>query len=292
MIHENPKEWVVVLGSGYSINQLPENLVSWINKCAARIAVNKFGYFYDDTEIIPTDLYFHDNLNSTADFFLRQSIDKLSSLGSIKFYLNVNLKSYVFRSKLSFNLRQLHRIFITNTIRFLRYTIKPIHLSSFNSLKKRLNKKNEFKDIYISSDSTVRFIEIKELFDINNTWGKSYNEILYHFRGSLTTVLNTIAIEYPNYKILMVGVDLNDNRYFFDKKLKSINDKMSVGNDWTTPYMDKEGKHFSAIEMKGVTIFDAIEYCTTNLKSTNNLVYAFPDKNAKIFEQNVNVFKI
>ncbi|GAK93151.1 hypothetical protein JCM19298_1870 [Nonlabens ulvanivorans] len=292
MINQNPKDWVVILGSGNSINYLPKNLINWINRCDARIAINKFGYFYDETEIVPTDLYFHDYKNKTAFYFLKASIKKLSSQKNIKFYISDELKNKVIRSKVKFN----SRIFTNKTISIitsiLRKTLKPFSRKLFDNLNGTLAKKVKRNPLYFSKDKIIRYVEIKELFDVENKWGESYDQPLFHFRGSLTTVFNTISIEYPNHNVLMVGVDMNNSRYFFDKQLAKISSKADFGKDWTSIHMEDHGKHFSAIEMEGVTMFDRMQYCVDKLKDSNNYLYAYPMENASIFKDAVTVFKV
>ncbi|RAJ16976.1 hypothetical protein [Olleya aquimaris] len=292
MVNYNPKEWVVVLGSGYSINNLPESLISWINQTKARIAINKFGYFFDLTKVKPNKLYFHDCNDETAEFFLRQSIEKTSKLDDISYYLSSEIEQYVCHEKLKYlskitRFRSIHFL-----VSILRKLYKPFFKNSFNRIREDIELKNSFKPIFIKKKNKTKFIRIESLFSENNIWGNSFNDSLYHFRGSLTTVFNVISIDYPKTNILMLGVDLNDNRYFFDRELDDLKKKHKVGEDWTTNYMKNSGKHFSAVEMKGVSIFDAINYCVSNLASTGNILYAFPSENASIFKSGIKEFKI
>ena len=291
MIEKNPEEWVVVLGCGYSINTLPSELVEWINNCKARIAINKFGYFFDKTRIKPTDLYFHDCKDETAKFFLRESIKKISSLGEIKLYLSPSLKRYVCENQVKYKIQLARHILSHTIIRLLKKFVKPLSLKYFRLLKDWIGSRASFRPLYYKNKKKIRFVKIKDLFSEDNKWSETYEKPLYHFRGSLTTVLNVISIEYPYSKVLVLGVDLIDKRYFFDNELEDLFLKQHIGKDWTTAYMEKEGKHFSAIEMKGVTMIDRINYCIDRLELTENFLYAYPANNASVLGLKVNVFQ-
>lgn len=292
MIEKNAEEWVVVLGSGYSVNSLPSELVEWINNCKARIAVNKFGYFFDKTIIKPTDLYFHDWKDDTAQFFLRESMKKLSSLGEIKLYLSHRLRKYIFKNRVKYKIHLAIYFSSHFLIKLFRKFLKPLSAKYFNLLKDYIERRFPFRPLLYKNKKRIRFIKIKDLFSEDNKWSETYEKALYHFRGSLTTVLNVISIEYPYSKVLLIGIDLIDKRYFFDDELKEIYLQKGVGKDWSTIYMEKEGKHFSAIEMKGVTMLDRMNYCIDQLELTKNHLYAYPAQNATVLSPKVHVFQL
>ena len=52
-----------------------------------------------------------------------------------------------------------------------------------------------------------------------NLWGKNLKDRLFHFRGSLTTVLNISTIIAPGYDIFLVGNDFNNANYISNDTL-------------------------------------------------------------------------
>jgi hypothetical protein len=65
----------------------------------------------------------------------------------------------------------------------------------------------------------------------------------------------------------LVGVDLNSPRYFFQAELERLELEWQ---DWTTPIVARERRHFSAIDWKGTTIFDQFDVILRQLAKTNN----------------------
>ncbi len=65
------EDYIVVLGSGKSVNDLTLEQREFLNSCTVKIGINKYGAFYKKAKIIPTHLYFLDDYdNKTIRFFM------------------------------------------------------------------------------------------------------------------------------------------------------------------------------------------------------------------------------
>ncbi|MGQ1947083.1 hypothetical protein ACT3CD_08305 [Geofilum sp. OHC36d9] len=268
---------VIVLGSGESINQLSHEEISYIKNCEIIIAVNKYAAFYELKGIIPTHIYFVDSFENS-----------LNILGYIikKFRKNnINNITYILSSEINV-------LVVTNRIQIFYKFIKHrfqlfkifIHSRTLFTFKKLLFQKYNY--LLISPKNTINFIEHTNWLNMGQ-WAKSLSEPLFHYRGSLSTVLNYISIKYPGYKVALVGNDFNSSNYFYQKELDNFNLKWK---DWTYKIIKKENKHFSAIPFQGKTIFEAFPLITENMKATNNELYCI-NPNSLLVTKNCVPFK-
>jgi hypothetical protein len=70
-------------------------------------------------------------------------------------------------------------------------------------------------------------------------WSEQTDKNLFHFKGTLTSVINfSHALRSQNI-IKLVGVDMNTNHYFFQGEYE----KQKPLHDWTYELMKKSGKH-------------------------------------------------
>lgn len=116
----------------------------------------------------------------------------------------------------------------------------------------------------------VEYITHQLWNDPNNTWKKTLDEPLFHYRGSLSTVLNYISIKYPCRNIKLVGVDLNTPDHFFEEELKNLGLDYK---DWTYDFARVGNRHFTALDYMGTTIFDKFDFIISNLNLTRNFLY-------------------
>lgn len=242
---------VIVLGSGMSILDLSQDEIDYINQCEVIISVNKFMAFYKQSGIIPTHSYFVDNYETSNRFFLGYIFDicRKDNLKGLTFILNREI-SY------------LKRVLIENIVVF-----KAKRLLQLLKYGKNMDFSYPF---LIPRKCKFEFIEHQDWL-AGDCWATDLNEPLFHFRGSLTTVLNYISIKFPYYTIKLVGNDFNSPRYFFQESL----DKLAFEwKDWTTPIVSKNKKHFSAVEYNGTTIFDKFDFIVENLNRTGNSLYS------------------
>lgn len=59
-------------------------------------------------------------------------------------------------------------------------------------------------------------------------WANSLNQQIYHYRGSLSSAINITTILNPGRKIKLIGVDLNDHRYFFQEEIEADKERWNV----------------------------------------------------------------
>ncbi|WP_438961881.1 hypothetical protein [Nonlabens sp.] len=286
--------WVVILGSGTSISHLPYDLKRWLNNQQVRIALNKFGYFYEVANIEPNELFFLDFHDENARHFLKLALRKTNDCVHT-YYLNCNFKKYFSTNILKFCLKFIP--FIIYKIKYYFYTFikKSLKLLSkdFHDAKVKYFYISEvYKPILLKKNKKYIFLKPHSSGSVDNDWARSLDERLYHHRGSISTLLNLISIKYSNHKILMLGVDLVKGGYFFQKQLDDHYSKYNRGRDWTYDKMLKQNKHFTAIKYQGTTIFEAFEFMLGNLKNSNNDVFAFPHCNAEIFAKDVEPFDL
>lgn len=288
----NPENWIVVLGSGASINNLPENLKNWANQTRATIAINKYGAFYEKAGIIPTDIYFHDFHDETSEYFFYKTINQTKNIAKT-YYVSPLTKNFITKSFFHFYYLYLRYLIILNRSFFekvSRKLVKPFSKKSHDSIRTYFNDSNKQKPLLFNRHNEIFYINVHYLWDLDNTWANTLNEKLFHFRGSLTSVLNLVSIKYPKLNVLMLGVDLTTKEYFFDEELEELFNKKGLGYDWTKPFMDSTGKHYSAAVDSGVTIFDRFDYVVDNLYKSDNKIFAYPKENAEIFNGLVNSF--
>jgi hypothetical protein len=249
------KKDVIVLGSGMSILELSQQEINYINSCEVIIAVNKFMAFYQKSKIVPTHIYYVDAYQRSVQIFLQHifNICRKNKLKGLTFILNKNISRYSTSNVyLYLYLKYLN---LKNVYRKIRY-------GSINSF---LLPKNCYCD----------FITHQDWLKYDNTWATSLNEPLFHYRGSLSTVLNYISIKYPNRSIRLVGVDFNSPQYFFQQELEELE---LDWQDWTTPIVKEKGMHFSAVNYQGTTIFDKFGFILEQLSASGNSVYSCNSK--------------
>lgn len=254
---------VIVLGSGLSILDLTPEDVQYINSCEVVIAINKFIAFYKETGIYPTHVYYVDNYQPSVQRFLQFVFDvcRQDKLENLTFILGKRLRSRIASNNFYYYLKR----FISgpkNIYRIIRYGKQKVFCNIFR----------------VPKNCSFEFIE-HEKFTVGGAWAQSLAEKLFHFRGSLSTVLNYISIKYPSRMIRLVGVDFNSSRYFFQDKLEELDFEWQ---DWTSELVAKEGRHFSAIPYvvvdggrvspEGTTIFDRFEFIVECLDQTGNKI--------------------
>ncbi len=249
------KKDIIVLGSGTSILELSEDEREYINQCEVVIAINKFMAFYEKAKIIPTHIFYVDAYEWSVVLFLKHifKVCRKNNLKNLTFIIGKKiLKKYITKQRLEDNI-------------FL-YFLKKIYLQ----LKYKFNKTDNLNLFLVPRQSHFEFVSHQNWINQNNNWSDSLEKPLFHYRGSLTTVLNYISIKYPNRPIKLVGTDFYGSEYFFQQELDQLNINWE---DWSTSITQQEGKHFSAISYQGTTMFDKLDYIIDNLRQSGNDIY-------------------
>ncbi len=77
----------------------------------------------------------------------------------------------------------------------------------------------------------------------DSCWAADLQQKMFHFRGSLTSVINYAHIVRPQNAIKLVGVDMNSEKYFFQEEYE----RERSFHDWTYTLMKEAGKHSNII---------------------------------------------
>lgn len=207
-------DYVVVLGSGLSVNNLTLEERVLINSCPTKIGINKYAAFYNKAEISPTHVYFLDDFSHSSILFLKHIINFLKNkpLKEVNFILSKGYLGYFKKTKLSYYLTkflsQINLFFYRLLILFFRKTIKPLNYKTFVSIKNKIKKILTPKDIIkfnvVPENFKFEYISVQNWIARGNKWATTIKDDLYHFRGSLTTVLNYISIKFPNKKFYLL----------------------------------------------------------------------------------------
>ncbi|EAZ92061.1 hypothetical protein [Crocosphaera chwakensis] len=252
---------VIVLGSGCSILDLSEQEIEYINNCEVIIAINKFMAFYKKSKILPTHVYYVDAYSASTVYFLEYifKICRQNNLSKINFILNNKILKFPLNSKRLCSKK-------------LAFWIKKQYLSIEEEIHDKLFHGEPINPnlFLVPKDCSFEFISHQSWLEGGN-WSNSLKESLFHYRGSLSTVLNYISIKYPQHPIKLVGVDFNSPGYFFQEELEKLN---FTWQDWTTDITKEKKTHFSAISYKGTTIFDKFDFMLAKLQETGNEVYS------------------
>lgn len=248
---------VIVLGSGLSILDLTKEEKEHINRCKYVIAFNKFMAFYQKAGVLPTHIYFHDRHGNSINFY--------------KHILEVCCKD-----------RLTHLTFITNKefaqkykyFSFFRFNIFRIQRRIFH---KKLNESvTNWMGDYLCRKlykyphkSTIYSIEITPELE-GGKWAKNLNEKVFHYKGSLTSVLNICGIMFPGKEIFLVGTDFNSSSYFFEEEIEKLDFEWK---DFTYQLVKDAGIHYSFQQTDGKTIENAFPYIISSVKKTGNTLY-------------------
>lgn len=250
----------IVLGCGKSILDLTKEEIEYVNHCNVVIAMNKYMAFYKKIGIIPTHVYFVDDHENSRKF-LEYIFDVCQNDGleGMTFVVNKSLRSVLYASildKFSLILKNTWRDFVNS---FKLVCARHIFLT-----KRRY--------ICILPSCQYQFISTTNWLE-GGFWANSLSEKLFHFRCSLTTILNYCTIIAPQKDIFLLGNDFRGSEYFFEDELNAL---PFDWKDWTTDITKKENKHFSFVDYEKTNIVDVfpqildyLEKNQTNLYCTN-----------------------
>lgn len=107
-------------------------------------------------------------------------------------------------------------------------------------------------------------------------WADSFEEDLFHFRGTLTTAINMAHIICPTRRIRLLGVDLSTSDYFFQAEYEAERNY----HDWTYQMMKQNGVHSNIILDKasgGISQEACIKWVRDQVRKTGgDLVVSTP----------------
>lgn len=261
----------IVLGCGKSILDLTKEEIDHVNHCKVVIAMNKYMAFYKKIGIIPTHVYFVDD-HENSRRFLEYIFDicKSDNLEGLTFVISKSLKPILYTSKIS----KLSLAIKNSWADFLE-SVKLVCIRHF--FTKRRN--------YIQGPlhSTFHFISLTDWLQ-GGSWANSLKDALFHYRCSLTTILNYCTIVAPKKDIYLLGNDFNGSEYFFEADLKALTFDWT---DWTTSITKKKNKHFSFIEYQGTKIQDAFPKILSYLKKAQTNLYCTNSESLLVTDCNI-----
>lgn len=264
---------VIVLGSGESILELSHEEIDHINRCKMVISINKFMAFYKEAGIIPTHVYFVDrNYNGLLIVNYILKMCEADDLQGLVFIFHKSLKLRVYRTWIKKFFNQIV-LFFYYGLRFLRRFRKEL-LNEMVDTRKFLK---------ISKNHTYQYIT-HTLSTKGKVWRKSLKHKLFHYRGSLTTVLNYVSIVSPQTDIYLVGTDFYGATYFYEKELEELNIDWK---DWTYEVVKERKKHFSFHDYKGVKMTDKFPFIIKCLEESDNKLFCINKKSLLVTEANV-----
>lgn len=247
----------IVLGCGKSILSLTRNEIDHVNHCKIVIAMNKYMAFYKKIGVIPTHVYFVDNHENSRHFLeYIFSVCKKDNLNGLTFIVNKSLKSCFYSSKANRFI-----LILKNTLTDLIDSVRLMCVRHFF-----LNRRHY---IHKPPHNNFQFVSTTDWLH-GGAWAKSLQDKLFHYRGSLTSVLNYCTIVAPSQDIFLLGNDFNGSEYFFEEDLKNIPFNWT---DWTTNMTKKENKHFSFIEHQGTKMQDYFPFILNELDNRNTNLY-------------------
>jgi hypothetical protein len=261
---------IIVIGSGYSLKNLSQEEIDYINGCDLVFALNKYVVFYEKLNILPSHVYFVD-MHANSLKFLNYIFEFCANKGleGIIFILNKKLDGKVYRSKIDLYQINIRRIILNS------FSNKKNKFIAVLSTLKKLWKLAVKTDWYLGGyfilpkNCSVQFVTCSGMLE-DVKWAGSLDETLFHFRTSFTSLLNYISIKYPGRDIKLVGTDFNKGEYFFQEEL----DKLKL--EWRDSLWDatvKNDKHFAVQKFKGTNMMDKMDYVTANLKKTGNKIF-------------------
>ena len=121
-----------------------------------------------------------------------------------------------------------------------------------------------FYKFSLSKDLKSFFFKFKKKTYIK--WASSLDDEMFSFHGSLTTLLNLISILKIGKKVLLVGFDMRDSTYFFEKNKLFIKYK-------DKNFKKKNSLHPNAEKINGKNIFSYWSILNKQLKKKNINIY-------------------
>lgn len=275
---------VIILGSGQSILNLTNDEIDYINNCEYVIAVNKFAAFYKKSQIIPTHIYFHDLFGINILFYILEVLNK-NKFEKITLFTNSYVNNLLYSQKWTLVQKTLIDLFYYRFLALMKIILKfglNCEIHKFKLLR-------NLNYIKIPKSYTIIPLKLTNWNSEKDYWGNSLNDRLYHYRGSLTTVLNIASIIAPSHEIFLVGNDFNGDRYFYEEEL----DQLGIPwKDFTYTKVKKYKKHMSFQKENGKTMSDKIPYIIRKLNETNNIVSCNNKKSLLVTESGVNYKKL
>jgi len=254
----NERKHVVILGSGKSILTLTAEEREFINRCDARIALNKFGAFADISGIVPTHIFFLDSYDASCRNVLQhifaREIQKAHS--EVTFVVSNALRGKCIACTDS------QRLSLDAARYFSQLEHDPFAWRTLSEF-------TDHADSFLTPrDSILQYREHHDWL-AGGPWATTSIQPLFHFRGSLTSAINYTTVEFPRSVIWLVGTDFTDGRYFFDDALARLTYRWQ---DWTTAETRTTSVHASVRPIAGVTLLDGFPVVVGEVENSGSVI--------------------
>lgn len=266
---------IIILGSGKSILDLSEEEINEINSSDYIIAMNKYMAFYDVVNICPNSVYFHDLYG--LDVF-RHIVKKVlnDKLNNMNFFLHPYLAMFLYKGKKELSQSLLKDLFY-RCLAICKIVIKLNYKCSLH----RAIAFRAFEYYKIPESYNVQVVNIGD-YMAGGRWARSFNENLFHFRGSLTTCINVASILSPGADIYLVGNDFYGSEYFYQEQLEKSNIHWK---DYTYKETKSKGVHFSFIKVNGTKMTDKFPFILSELEKVGCNIYCI-NKDSLLVKEN------
>lgn len=279
---ENNRKKIVILGSGKSILDLNDREIGIINNCNYIIAMNKYMAFYDESKILPNCIYFHDIYGyNVFNYIVKKCLT--NKLEGLAFFLHPYLGMLLYNGEKQYCWHVLKDIYY----RILALCKIVLKMNRDCDLH-RFILSRPFLYFQIPSSYKVQSVDITDWIKAGK-WADSFNERLFHFRGSLTTCLNVASILSNDSDIYLVGNDFYGSEYFYEEALNKLGIKWQ---DDTFATVKKSGVHFSFIKVQGVSMEEKFPFIIDELEKRGCKLYCVNPESLLVKKAGVKYKKI
>jgi hypothetical protein len=166
--------------------------------------MNKYFLFWDKIGIFPTHFFLADHALSYPCFKVFQETYKIIKKSEKETYYLLD-DSY----RLAFNKKG---------------------LKNFRAYGKMISEYLKHKDLFDPFIEIKNVIYFKRMHDFNAPleWGKSLDENLFFYRGSLTVLINLLSLLSLGNTIKLLGIDLNSRESFYQDEIDKRSDLWDI----------------------------------------------------------------
>jgi len=262
------RQQVLIIGSGYSVGEIDNEEKNILKKIKNKISLNKTEAFSEVSGMECNELFFLDAHSNESLFFTRKII-------SNKKYLKRLVLNPFWKDKIEKNFWRYLRL---SLIFYFKSVLRDFKRIDVKNIRKWLILTSLRSPILCNVGQTLIFCENTQWNMRNNQWAEDFSKLLYHYRGSFSSLLNYISIQYKNSDVYLAGVDFNKGEYFFNDQYQTITKYKFLREDWTSEIVKNNDKHFSFIEYNGSTMEDELTFMLKKTKEKNISIYSLNEK--------------
>lgn len=213
---------VYVLGSGASLKELTEAEKRYLEG-QTTVAMNKYLLFWEKLGVFPTHFFLADIHHPSLKVFEESVAIAQKGPRPVHFFLADEFRR--------------------------RYGINPVKRLVNAPFRLRHYFKHGFLYSPEVTAEPVTYFKRCQTWDAPEVWGKTLNDLMYFYRGSLTVLLNLLAVLKLGRSIKLLGVDLGSAASFFQEEIAQRPD---LFDDYMKMTAAPERKHMTAETFKGM----------------------------------------